>query len=173
MQNVTTKKIVLSALFMTLTVISTMFIRIPLAMGYINLGDVFVLLSVFILGPVYGTISAGTGSCFADFLGYITYAPGTLIIKSAMALVTWLIYKILVKATNKKTLAEIIGGSVGAILMTIGYFCYEILLFTTPAIAILNAPWSLIQGGIGVTLSVIIMRILHTTKILEKLNIQN
>ena len=78
---------------MALTVVATTFIRIPLPLGYVNLGDAFVLLSVFVLGLVYGTIAGGFGSALADLFGYITYAPGTLIIKTAMALVAYLIYK--------------------------------------------------------------------------------
>ena len=166
-----TRKLVLTAMLMALTMVATMFIRIPLPMGYVNLGDVFVLLSVFILGPVYGTVAAGVGSCLADMFGYISYAPGTLIIKSAMALVAWVIYAGLVKATNKKMLGEICGGIVGAVVMTAGYFFYEILFFTTPAVAIVNAPWNLLQGGIGVVLAVIIMRVLTVTKTLQKLNL--
>ena len=171
MKNVTTKKLVITALFMALTMVATMFIRIPLPLGYVNLGDVFVLLSVFVLGPIYGTIAAGVGSGLADLFGFVTYAPGTLIIKSAMALVAWLIYTLLLKVTNKKMLAEIVGGIVGAILMACGYFLYEMLFFTTAAVAIVNVPWNLLQGGIGVALSVIVMRVLTATKALAKLNL--
>ena len=171
MTSITTKKLVITALFMALTMVATMFIRIPLPLGYVNLGDVFVLLSVFVLGPIYGTIAAGVGSGLADLFGYITYAPGTLIIKATMALVAWLIYALLLKVTNKKMLAEIVGGIVGAIVMACGYFLYELLFFTTAAAAIVNAPWNLLQGGIGVALSVIIMRVLTVTKALEKLNL--
>ena len=171
MENATTKKLVMTALMMALTMVATMFIRIPLPLGYVNLGDVFVLLSVFILGPVYGTIAAGVGSGLADLFGYITYAPGTLIIKSTMAFVAWLIYKFLSKATGKEMLGEIVGGIVGALVMATGYFFYEIMFFTTAGVAIVNAPWNLLQGGIGVTLSVILMRVLTATKALEKLNL--
>ena len=171
MKNVTTKKLVMTALMMALTMVATMFIRIPLPLGYVNLGDVFVLLSVFILGPVYGTIAAGIGSGLADLFGYITYAPGTLIIKSAMALVAWLIYMLLSKATGKEMLGEIVGGIVGALVMATGYFFYEIMFFTTAGVAIVNAPWNLLQGGVGVVLSVIIIRVLKATKALEKLNL--
>ena len=167
----TTRKIVLTALSMAMTMVATMFIRIPLPLGYVNLGDVFVLLSVFILGPIYGTIAAGIGSGLADLFGYISYAPGTLIIKSAMALVAWLIYALLLKVSNKKVLAEVAGGIVGAILMAFGYFVYETLFFTTPAVAIVNAPWNLLQGGVGVAISVIIMRILTATKVIDKFNL--
>ena len=171
MKTLTTKKLVMTALMMALTMVATMFIRIPLPLGYVNLGDVFVLLSVFVLGPVYGTIAAGVGSGLADLFGYITYAPGTLIIKSAMALVAWLIYMLLSKATGKEMLGEIVGGIVGALVMATGYFFYEIMFFTTAGVAIVNAPWNLLQGGVGVVLSVIIIRVLKATKALEKLNL--
>ena len=169
MKNVTTKKLVLTALFMALTVVATMFIRVPLPLGYVNLGDAFVLLSVFILGPIYGTIAAGVGSALADLLGYITYAPGTLIIKTVMALVAYLFYKLLLKATKKAVFAEIVGGAAGAVIMAFGYFFYETLFFETAAVAIVNVPWNLIQGAIGVVISTAIMRILFATKIINKL----
>lgn len=169
MKTLTTKKLVLTALLMALTFVATMFIRIPLPLGYVNLGDVFVLLSVFILGPVYGTIAGGVGSCLADLIGYISYAPGTLIIKSAMALVAYLVYSLLLKATKKGIIAEIIGGIAGAIVMAFGYFFYEILFFETAGVAIINVPWNLLQGAVGVILSTIVIRILDTTTLLEKL----
>lgn len=169
MQNLTTKKLVLTALLTALTFVATMFIRIPLPLGYVNLGDVFVLLSVFILGPVYGTIAGSVGSCLADLIGYISYAPGTLIIKSAMALVAYLIYSLLLKATKKDIIAEIIGGIAGAVIMAFGYFFYEILFFETAGVAIINVPWNLLQGAVGVILSTIVIRILDTTTLLEKL----
>ena len=169
MRNCTTKKLVLTALFMALTFVSTMFIRVPLVLGYINLGDAFVLLSVFILGPVYGTIAAGVGSALADLFGYITYAPGTLLIKTVMAIVAYLLYKLLLKATKKAMLAEIVGGVAGAIIMAFGYFFYEMLFFETAAVAIINVPWNLVQGARGVVISTAVMRILSATKVIDKL----
>lgn len=167
MKNVNTKKLVLTALFTALTTVSTLFIRIPLPLGYVNLGDAFVLLSVFILGPILGTIAAGIGSTLADVFGYVTYAPGTLIIKTAMAIITYLIYKLMLKSTKKQMLSEIVSGLIGAIVMTLGYFIYETLFFTTAIVAIANAPWNLIQGVIGVIISTVIMKILNTTNLFK------
>ena len=170
MKKITTKKLVTTALFMAFTMIATMFIRIPLPLGYVNLGDAFIFLAVFILGPVCGVIAGGVGAGLADLFGYITYAPGTLVIKSAMALVAWLVYQLLKKSTKKAMLAEIAGGIVGTIVMAVGYFAYEILLFTTAGVAILNMPWNLLQGGVGVTIAVAVMRVLTATKTLDKLS---
>lgn len=168
MNKLSTKKIVLSAMLMALTTIATMFIRIPLSFGYVNLGDVFVFLSVFVLGAVWGTVAAGVGSAIADLIGYAAYAPGTLIIKSLMALLAFVVYKIMIKITKKAAISEFIGGVVGAVVMALGYFVYEILFFTTPAVAIASLPWNILQGAVGIVLSVILMRVLTVSNLIEK-----
>lgn len=169
MRTLKTKKLVLTALFMSLTMVATMFIRIPLPLGYVNLGDAFVFLSVFILGPIYGTIAAGIGSALADLFGYIVYAPGTFIIKTAMAFTTYILYKVLLKITKKAFWAELAAGIVGAIIMAFGYFVYEFLFFSTAGVAIVNVPWNLLQGGVGVAISTVVMRILSATNVLDKI----
>lgn len=83
-----TKKLVLSALFMALTCVATMSIRIPTpgTGGYIHPGDALVILSGALFGPVWGFLIAGIGSCLADLLGgYLTYVPITFLIKGLVA----------------------------------------------------------------------------------------
>ena len=169
MKQLTTRKIVLTALLTALVTVFTMFVRIPLPLGYVNLGDAFIFLAVFLLGPVLGTIAGGIGSCIADIIGYITYAPGTLVIKSLMAIVTWAIYTLVKKLTRLELVAEIVGGIIGSIIMAVGYFVYEILFFVSAGVAIVNLPWNILQGVVGVTVSVVVMRILFAVKIVDKI----
>ena len=84
-----TRKIVLAALLASLTCVATMLIKVPSPLkGYVNLGDCVVLLSGWILSPLYGFFAAGIGSALADiFSGYVIYAPATFVIKGAMALI--------------------------------------------------------------------------------------
>ncbi|MBR2023449.1 MAG: ECF transporter S component [Clostridia bacterium] len=161
--------LVFTALLTALIVIATMFVRIPLPLGYVNLGDAFIFLAIFLLGPLYGTIATGVGSTLADLFGYPLYAPGTLIIKSLMAFVACLIYRCLHTATKKTLLAEIIGGVVGTLIMAFGYFIYEILFFETVGVAIVNVPWNVLQGVVGVIVAVLLMRVLRHTKFIDKL----
>jgi uncharacterized membrane protein len=169
MNRLSTKKLIMTALLMALTMIATMFIRIPLALGYVNLGDAFVLISVFLLGPLWGTIAGGVGSGLADVFGYITYAPGTLVIKSVMAILAYLVGKGLLKITKNNLFSEIVAGIVGAVVMAFGYFFYEMAFFATAGVAIANVPWNLLQGGVGVAIFVVAMRVLSTTKLIDKL----
>lgn len=163
------KKLTFTALLTALIFIATSFIRIPLPFGYVNAGDAFIFLAVFTLGPAYGAVASGLGSALADLYGYPVYTLGTLVIKTLMALVAFVVYKLIFKATKKAVLAEIIAGIAGTLIMAFGYFIYEILFFTTAGVAILNAPWNLLQGAVGTVLSVVVMRILDKTSLLEKL----
>ena len=81
------RTLILAAMFAALTCVATMIIHIPSPIGgYFNLGDCMVLLSAFVLGPVWGTAAGGIGSALADVIcGYFVYAPGTLVIKALMA----------------------------------------------------------------------------------------
>ena len=88
-------RLVLAALFTALTTVMTMVIQVPSPMqGYVNLGDCGVLLSAWVLGPAWGGAAAGIGSMLADLLsGYAHYAPGTLVIKTWMAVAAALILR--------------------------------------------------------------------------------
>ena len=57
------RKLVLAALFAALCTIMTLVIQVPSPMqGYVNLGDCAVLMSAWVLGPLYGGAAAGIGA---------------------------------------------------------------------------------------------------------------
>jgi len=103
-------KIVLTALFAALAYVATSIIRVPTVgtQGYVNIGDSIVLLSAWLIGGVYGALAAGIGSALADLLAqYVTYVPGTFIIKFLMALVAYLIFTALKKTNIKEIIFDI------------------------------------------------------------------
>ena len=165
MKKSATKKLVIAALFTTLTMLSTLFIRLPLPIGYVHLGDAFVLLSAFLLGPIWGSLAAGMGSALADVFGYVTYAPATLIIKALMALLASLSFNALKKPLKYPVFAQIIAGVLGTLVMAAGYFVYESLLFATVGVAFINLLWSLLQGAVGAVIAILTMHVLTKTSI--------
>ena len=172
MKNDKIRKLVIAALFAALCCVSTLVLQIPSPMsGYVNLGDCFVLLSGWILGPVYGTAAAGIGSMLADALtGYMHYAPGTLIIKAATALTASLLFFALNKMkSGKPVIARIISGIAGEAVMVVGYFGYAGLLLGKGLAAAASIPGNIVQGVFGIITSVLIMELLRKNKILEKM----
>lgn len=146
---------VYTALFTALTCVATMIIQIPSPMnGYVNLGDAMVLLSAWILGPMYGTVAAGVGSMLADILsGYAYYAPGTLVIKALMAVAAALVFQALQGKKHGKYLAEITSSLLGECIMVAGYFGYAGLLLGKGMAAALSIPGNLVQGVFGIVVS--------------------
>ncbi len=152
-----TRKLIISALMAAITCIATMIIKIPVPAtgGYINLGDGAVILSGFMLGPLYGGAAAGLGSALADvFSGYAIYAPATFIIKAAMAAVSGIIIKKSSKISIIKTLTA---GIICEIIMAVGYLLFEAFILGYGAGASAAVAGNIIQGICGIILSAVLV----------------
>lgn len=163
--NSTTKKIVMASMLAALCCVATMIIKIPSPLeGYLNLGDCVVLLSGFMLSPLYGFLAAGIGSSLADiFSGYVLYAPITFIVKGIMALVAYFGFAFLKKRTGH-TAARIMSGICAEIIMLICYYVFEGFMYGFVAAAV-NIPANAIQGLFGLVFGMILVRIFEKHKI--------
>ena len=156
-----TKKIVMTALFAALACVATMSIRIPTpgTSGYIHPGDAIVILAGIILGPAYGFLAAGIGSCLADLLGgYFVYGPITFAIKGLVALFAALAYKKIAKDSKTAWAGVFAGGIIDMVLVAGGYCLCEFFLYGTADF--LSVPSNLIQGASGLIISLILYPLL-------------
>ena len=127
------KQLALTAVFSALCLIGTIVIAIPLPVGYFNVGDVFVLLAGWCLGPLYGPIAAGVGSALADIVsGFPLYAPATFFIKAVDAFIAYTVWAFLKKAIQKESLDFIprtLSALLGEAVMLAGYLLYDAILY--------------------------------------------
>ncbi len=169
---------VTSALLAAFTCVATMILKIPTpGIGYIHFGDVLVLLCGFILGPAYGALAAGVGSALADlFGGYAIWAPGTFVIKAFTAWLAGMIFMYLSgrkKSGTRIHLRLLAGGLPAELFMTAGYFGYQIVILmligdgatrlgagTAAAASAVEIPFNLIQGAVGIAVSMVLYPIL-------------
>lgn len=140
--------IVLTALFAALTAASTAALVIPLPSGgYLNAGDVVILLGAWLLGPLCGAAAGGVGAALADLMaGYAIYVPATLVIKSAVALAAALLYR----ATRKTPWGFVLSGIFAELLMVAGYWLYDGMLLKSLAGAAVNIPGNLLQAAVAI-----------------------
>lgn len=166
----TTKKAVTAALFAALVCVATMIIKIPSPLkGYINLGDCIVLLTGWMISPVYAFISAGLGSALADiFSGYAFYAPATFLIKGLTALTALYLSRLLSKKIPN-TAAQIVSGIIGETVMIGGYYLFEGILYGFGS-ALVNIPANAIQAAAGIILATALITVLKKTNIEQFLN---
>ena len=163
------RTMVMAAVLAALACVATMVIQIPSPMnGYVNLGDCFVLLSGWLLGPWWGAAAGGIGSMLADLLlGYGHYAPGTLVIKGLMALVGALVFK----ALGKKSAAALVSGVVSEVIMVVGYFGYAGLLLGKGIGAAASIPGNLVQGAVGLVAGYLLLQVARRIHLEEKVNV--
>jgi uncharacterized membrane protein len=162
MRNNKLYKLVLTALLLAVNCAATIVIQIPSPMnGYIHLGDSFVLLSGWLLGPFYGFLAGGIGSALADIMtGYAYWAVGTFIIKGLMAVIASILFNKLKNLFSKHTqVARILTGIVAELFMVIAYFGYAALILGNGLSAAMSIPGNLIQGTVGILVAVILIEV--------------
>lgn len=137
------------AIFTALIFVVTYWIQIPIPAtgGYINIGDIAVMFTALLFGPIIGGITGGMGPMIADIFSgpYIIYAPGTLIIKAIEGFLIGLISNPRV-TTGRVSYRDIIAVIVGGICIPLGYFIYEaFILGLGVAIALVEVPGNFFQ----------------------------
>lgn len=173
MKNEKLYKIIVAAMMAALTCVATMIIQIPSPMqGYVNMGDVIVLMCGWILGPVYGVLAAGIGSMLADMLSsYMHYAPGTLIIKAAVALIAYALFTLLKRGKKGDSVKELVlplavSGVVAELAMVVLYFVYASLILGKGWAAASSIPGNLMQGLVGVVVGSLLYVLIKKSKAL-------
>ena len=82
-------------------------VYVPATYGFFNIGETMVYTSAIVMGPIVGGFAGGVGSALADiFLGYGSYAPGTLVIKGVEGfIVGYLARNLFLNYSKKKSVS--------------------------------------------------------------------
>ena len=165
-------------LMAAITCIATMAVRIPTpGTGYVNLGDGFALACGLILGPVAGSIAAGTGSALADLIGgYSSIAPATFVIKAFLATGAAICHMLLSGRSRTGSFNYIntaISGAVGELIMISGYYIYDValtiygnsrlnrnILIQALKDSSVQLPFNCLQASIGIATAIIVTPLL-------------
>lgn len=162
-------KITTTAVMMALTCVLTMAVSIPTpTKGYLNLGDCAVLLSGWLLGPVFGPVAGGVGAALADlFTGYPVYVPGTLVIKAAMAFIASLApCRFFENGKKHPGIGFIAAAVLAEAVMAAGYWLYEAVVIGEGfAAAFTGVSGNVLQGIAGATGAYFLASILCHTEL--------
>ena len=165
----TTVNLVLTALMMSIVVVLTYIIRIPIpgTQGYIHLGDSMILFSVLLLGWKWGAVAGSVGSALADMIaGYQMYAPITFLVKGLMAIVLGLMLDYVIKkgfSGNKLKIVEALSLIVAGGVMIGGYFLAEGIMYGSYAVAAVAIPMNIVQFVVGIVVAIMLANALYKT----------
>ena len=165
-------KLITASLLAALCCVATMVMQIPTPTGgFVNLGDTIVIVSAFMLSPVYAALAAGIGSMLADILAsYIQYAPATFFIKAAMALIAWFVLRLAKKLVEKNVFFSLSFTVLAALcaeaLMVAGYFVFEAFILSYGAGGALASVFpNIMQGFAGIIGGTLLCELLKRTKL--------
>lgn len=159
-------KMSVTAMFTAMIFVLTRFVQIPVATGYVHLGDALVYIAASFIGGPWALFAAAVGEALADLTsGWVTYAPITLIVKLLIALpfvsVSKKSNKILTPMTALFTIPA------GAITI-IGYFIGDLII--DKSYAVVNIPGNAVQAVGSAIVFIIIAGAFDAAGIKKKLS---
>ena len=144
--------IALCGIFAALVFIGTE-LKIPTAIGYMNLGDGVILIASYFLGPA-AFFPAAIGSALGDLIaGYPVYIAPTFVIKGLMGITAAII---MAKSHGKKAagfILRLLAGIAAELIMVGGYFVFEMLMYGQEAAAG-SVVFNLIQAGVAIVIAI-------------------
>ncbi len=163
------------AIFAALTCVLTLVIRVPVptTSGYINIGDIAVMFTGLLFGPIIGGIAGGIGPAIADLIGYPLFTIPTLIIKGLEGFVVGLISNPRDKEL-RVDYRDIIAVVIGGVIMVSGYFLVEAYVFGMGiGVALSEVPGNLFQFLFGIIGSILLISIMRKNVIVNLPHIFN
>ena len=147
------KFICISAMFAALAFAATFLIKIPLAIGYVHIGDGIVFLASALLPAPYAMVATAVGVGLADLCsGYVIYIPIT-------ALIRILTVACFSRKREMLSARNCIGLAGGILICAVGYWAFEAIFVYESAIAALaGIPFNLAQSAVGAVLYAVVAK---------------
>ena len=142
------EEIGLIAAFAAAVAVGTIFVNIPVGLGYLNFGEIIIYTAAFLFGGIVGGLAGGIGAAAADIiLGWAYYAPITLIVKGLEGFVVG-------KVSGESLKSKGIALALGAPIMIIGYTIARAYFEGIPAAIFQELPIDIVQAAVGAAIAI-------------------
>lgn len=177
--------LVMTGLMTALTLVATMFFKIPVGAGYIHLGDGVIILSAMMLPLGYACFAGAVGGALADIIGgFAAWAPWTFFIKLTVVLVLHAFFAIIMKRRGLQgesdagsegagrrgsvSLLEIVGYASAAVITCTAYYFAEVALYGNWVVPVAGIPFNALQLGVGALIACIVYAAARRTSLRSK-----
>lgn len=142
-----------TAVFMAMNVAMCSF-SIPVPGGHLYLCDVIICTAAILLDPLGAFIAGGVGAFLGDLFFYPAPMFVSLVTHGLQAVVISLCVRRL--PVKKPVISGIVGVSIGAVIMVIGYTLGRAYVYATPEYAVIKLPYEILQAVIGAVAGVLL-----------------
>lgn len=152
-----TRTMVMAALWTAIVFCMTMFPKVPIPLGYMNLGTTTIFLSIFFLKKREACIAAALGSCLADLIGgFPIWIVPTIVVKFAIAFVVYTIMKLTYGDGKRFWFSSVISFIAGSVISVIGYTICGIFLFGGLYASLEQVPGLSIEGVMSTIIALVV-----------------
>ncbi len=145
-----------TALFMAMNIVLSMSVfSIPVPGGHFYLCDVVICLAAILLDPVAAFVVGGVGSFLGDALFYPAPMFVSLVTHGLQAVVISLCAHRLFQ-DKRPVWGAILGVSIGAVIMVVGYSLGRAYVYATPEYAVIKLPYEILQAAVGAVAGVLL-----------------
>ena len=142
------RDIALSSAFAAAVAVGTILVSIPVGLGYLNFGEIFIYIAAFLFGGIVGGIAGGVGAAAADIiLGWAFYAPITLVVKGVEGFLVGTV-------SGKSVKSKILAVCAGAPVMIGGYTLARAYFEGVPAALFQELPIDILQALVGAAVGI-------------------
>ena len=147
--------VAMAAVFGAATTVATMFVAIPVGIGFLNFGEIVIYTAAFLFGGLVGGLAGGVGAAAADvLLGFGLFAPITLVAKGTEGYVVG-------QLAGASTRSKAIAVAAGAPFMIVTSFLAGAYFEGVPAAIAQELPIDLLQAAVGFVVAVPLTRALE------------
>ena len=138
--------ITVTAVLTAMNVVMSSF-GLPVPGGHLYLNDVIICFAALLLDPLGAFCVGGLGAFLGDLLFYPTPMFVSLVTHGLQAVVISLCARRLFR--GKPVPAGIVGVTLGAVIMVVGYTLGRAFIYSNPATAMLKLPFQILQAAVG------------------------
>lgn len=149
----TVRWLCLTAIFMAINIALSSF-GVPVPGGHLYLNDIVICTAALLLDPLAAFLVGGVGAFIGDFLFYPAPMFVSLVTHGLQAVVISLCAHHF--PAKKPVSRAVVGVTIGAVIMVVGYSLGRAYIYSTPEYALLKLPYQILQAAVGAIFGVII-----------------
>lgn len=153
-----------TALFLGMNVALSSF-GMPVPGGHLYLNDIVICTAAILLDPLGAFMVGGVGAFLGDFFFYPAPMFVSLVTHGLQAVVISLCAR---RCRAKPLVGAVLGVSLGAVIMVVGYSLGRAFIYSTPEYAILKLPFQILQAAVGAVCGVVLCFPCGLRKLWEK-----
>lgn len=140
------KWLTVTAMLMAMNIALSSF-GVPVPGGHLYLNDIVICTAAILLDPLGAFLVGGVGAFIGDFLFYPAPMFVSLVTHGLQAAVISLVVRR--AAPEHRLRSAVLGVTLGAVIMVVGYSLGRAFIYSTVEYAILKLPFQILQAAVG------------------------